>query len=122
MAMSVCLHLEWANAPSQGTGSSGAPAGLAGHCLPPNPSRRRQLPLARPCGSYAASAPPGLAMGRQLPRYYEVLTAPISKVSAGSSGTEPPAAPLAACEGAAAHPTPSLVLSFSPGPDPGSVV
>lgn len=29
----------------------------------------------------------GLALGRQLPHFYEVLTAPISKVCASSSGT-----------------------------------
>lgn len=67
-------------------------------------------------------SPPGLALGRQLPRYYEVLTAPISKVSAGSGSVEPPAASLPACEGAAEPPAPNLMLSFIPGPDPGSVV
>lgn len=31
----------------------------------------------------------GLALGRRLPHFYEVLTAPISKVRASSSGTSP---------------------------------
>lgn len=52
-------------------------------------------------------------MGRQLPRYYEVLTAPISKVRAGSGGVKTPTA-SPACQGAviALHPKPDM-LSFS---------
>lgn len=42
-------------------------------------------------------SPPGLALGQQLPRYYEVLTAPISKVCAGSGGVEAPTASPPAC-------------------------
>lgn len=110
MAMGVCPHLEWvmllprAQAPQEL--QLGWQTSRLAHYLSPNPTRRRQLALAQLCRSHAASAPPGLALGRQLPRYYEVLTAPISKVSAGSSGAEPPATSLPACEGAAAAPPP----------------
>ncbi|KAM9612457.1 pyridine nucleotide-disulfide oxidoreductase domain-containing protein 2 isoform 3-T3 [Morphnus guianensis] len=57
----------------------------------------------------------GLALGQQLPRYYEVLTAPISKVSASSSGVEPPAASLPACESTAAAPHPEPRALFLRG-------
>ncbi|KAM6306536.1 LOW QUALITY PROTEIN: pyridine nucleotide-disulfide oxidoreductase domain-containing protein 2 [Aegotheles albertisi] len=47
------------------------------------------------CRSHTASAPPGLALGRQLPRYYEVLTAPISKILDQWFESEPLKATLA---------------------------
>ncbi|XP_054687822.1 pyridine nucleotide-disulfide oxidoreductase domain-containing protein 2 isoform X3 [Grus americana] len=47
------------------------------------------------CRSHAASAPPGLALGWQLPRYYEVLTAPISKILDQWFESEPLKATLA---------------------------
>ncbi|KAI6066360.1 Pyridine nucleotide-disulfide oxidoreductase domain-containing protein 2 [Aix galericulata] len=67
----------------------------------------------------------GLALGRQLPRYYEVLTAPISKVCAGCSGTEPPSwhpLRIPACpQGPGCSPALSPALSLPLGPDPGSL-
>ncbi|KAM6347951.1 pyridine nucleotide-disulfide oxidoreductase domain-containing protein 2 [Alca torda] len=54
-----------------------------------------RLALARLCRSHAASAPPGLVLGRQLPRYCEVLTAPISKILDQWFESEPLKATLA---------------------------
>lgn len=128
MAIGVCLHLGWV--------MQSCP--LLGHRLARSPSWAVTLWKACPpwsfqtqpgtgshlgtaTQSHTTSASPGLTLGRQLPRYYEVLTAPISKVSAGSSSAEPPADLLPESV-QQQPPTLSLVLCFSPGPDPGSVV
>ncbi|XP_064519109.1 pyridine nucleotide-disulfide oxidoreductase domain-containing protein 2 isoform X2 [Pseudopipra pipra] len=47
------------------------------------------------CSSHTTSPPPGLALGQQLPRYYEVLTAPISKILDQWFESEPLKATLA---------------------------
>lgn len=128
MTVGVCLHLGWV--------MQSCP--LLGHRLPRSPSWAVRLWQACPpwsfqtqpgtgshlgtaTQSHTTSASPGLTLGRQLPRYYEVLTAPISKVSAGSSSAEPPA-DLLPERVQQQPPTLSLVLCFSPWPDPGSVV
>ncbi|XP_051655903.1 pyridine nucleotide-disulfide oxidoreductase domain-containing protein 2 isoform X3 [Manacus candei] len=55
----------------------------------------QQPALVQQCSSHTTSPPPGLALGQQLPRYYEVLTAPISKILDQWFESEPLKATLA---------------------------